>query len=80
MGAGFAYNLTYRVQSFKMIMAYQRKPPKMATSSSGALTSQMKGMINGASSGDRIIIEGIRATEAKYGFKANLAPIIITIR
>lgn len=52
----------------------------MATSSSGALTSQMKGMIRGASSGDRIIIEGIRATEAKYGFKANLAPIIITIR
>ncbi|MDC0105052.1 gliding motility protein GldM [Bacteroidia bacterium] len=80
MGAGFAYALTYRVQSFKMIMAYQRKPPKMANSSSGALTSQMKGMIRGASSGDRIIIEGIRATEAKYGFKANLAPIIITIR
>ena len=40
----------------------------------------MKGMVKSAQGGDRILIEGIRATEAKYGFKANLSPIIITIR
>ena len=80
MGAGFAYNLNYRVNSFKMIMAYKRRPPVMASSNSGVLTSKMKGMIKSAKAGDRILIEGIRATEAKYGFKANLSPIIITIR
>lgn len=80
MGAGFAYNLTYRVTSFKMIMAYKKRPPVMASANSGALTSQMRGMINSASPGDRILIEGISAQEAKYGFKANLSPIIITIR
>jgi len=80
MGAGFAYNLNYRVEGFKMIIAYKRKPPVMASSNSGVLTSQMKGMMRSASAGDRILIEGIRATEAKYGFKANLSPIIITIR
>jgi gliding motility-associated protein GldM len=80
MGAGFAYNLNYRVQGFKMIIAYKRKPPVMASSSSGVLTGQMKSMMKSARAGDRILIEGIRATEAKYGFKANLSPIIITIR
>ncbi|MGB1039209.1 MAG: GldM family protein [Bacteroidia bacterium] len=80
MGAGFAYNLKYRVTGFKMIMAYKRKPPVMASSGSGALTSQMKSMIRSGKPGDRILIEGIRAKEAKYGFKANLSPIIITIR
>jgi gliding motility-associated protein GldM len=80
MGAGFAYNLKYRVTGFKMIIAYKRKPPVQASSNSGALTSQMKSMIRSARAGDRILFEGIRATEAKYGFKANLSPIIITIR
>jgi len=80
MGAGFAYNLKYRVTGFKMIMAYRRKPPVMASASSGALTSKMRSMIKSAKPGDRVLIEGIRATEAKYGFKANLSPIIITIR
>jgi hypothetical protein len=80
MGAGFAYNLQYNITGFKMIMAYKRRPPKMASSSSARLTGQMRGMVKSASSGDRILIEGIRATEAKYGFKANLSPIIITIR
>ncbi|PCJ66502.1 MAG: hypothetical protein COA58_06915 [Bacteroidetes bacterium] len=80
MGAGFAYNLKYRVNGFKMIMAYKRRPPVMASSSSGVLTSKMRGMIKSAKAGDRILIEGIRATESKYGFKANLSPIIITIR
>jgi gliding motility-associated protein GldM len=80
MGAGFAYNLNYRVQGFKLIMAYKRKPPVMKQSNSGALTGAMRSLIKSAQKGDRILIEGIRAKEAKYGFKANLSPIIITIK
>ncbi len=80
MGAGFAYNLKYRVTGFKMIVAYRRKPPVMATGSGSTLTGQMKSMISSAGPGDRILFEGIRAREAKYGFNANLSPIIITIR
>jgi gliding motility-associated protein GldM len=80
MGAGFAYDLNYRVQGFKMIIAYKRRPPQQASSSSGTLTDQMKSLMRSAGSGDMIIIEGIRATEAKYGFRANLSPIIITLK
>ena len=80
MGAGFAYNLNYRVTGFKLIMAYKRRPPVMASSQNGALTSKMRSMIKSAKSGDRILIEAIRAKEAKYGFNANLSPIIITLR
>ncbi|MEY2924274.1 MAG: gliding motility protein GldM [Bacteroidota bacterium] len=80
MGAGFAYNLNYRVTDFKLIIAYARKPPVMASGSGSALTGQMRSMISSAGPGDRILIEGIRASEAKYGFTANLSPIIITIR
>jgi hypothetical protein len=80
MGAGFAYNLNYRVQGFKLIMAYKRKPPVIASSNSGALTPRMRSLVKSASKGDRILIEGIRAKEAKYGFKSNLSPIIITIK
>ncbi|MBT8326800.1 MAG: hypothetical protein KJP21_03690, partial [Bacteroidia bacterium] len=68
------------VTGFKMIVAYKRKPPVMATGSGSALTGQMKSMIRSAGAGDRILFEGIRAKEAKYGFNANLSPIIITIR
>jgi gliding motility-associated protein GldM len=80
MGAGFAYNLNYRVDNFTMILVYKRKQAVTAQSSSGSLTGQMKNMLNSASSGDIVLIEGIRATEAKYGLKASLSPIIITIR
>ncbi len=80
MGAGFAYDLKYRVQGFKMIMAYKRKPPVMESSSSGVLTPAMQNLIKNAAPDDRILIEGIRAVEAKYGFSANLSPIIITIK
>jgi gliding motility-associated protein GldM len=80
MGAGFAYNLNYRVTDFKLIIAYARKPPVMASGSGSQLSGQMRSMISSAGPGDRILIEGIRASEAKYGFTANLSPIIITIR
>ena len=80
MGAGFAYNLQYRVTGFKLIIAYARKPAVMAQASGPALTGQMRSMINSTKPGDRVLIEGIRAKEARYGFNANLSPIIITIR
>ena len=61
-------------------MAYKRKPPVIESSPNGALTSRMKSLIRSAKKGDKILIESIRAKEAKYGFKANLSPIIITIK
>jgi len=61
-------------------MAYNRKPPVMESSNSGVLTGRMISLIKSAQKGDRILIEGIRAKEAKYGFSANLSPIIITIK
>ncbi len=80
MGQGFAYNLTYRVTSYRFIFAPARRPATMVSGSGGALTGQMRSMIASAKKGDRILIEGIKAKEAKYGFQANLSPIVITIR
>ncbi|MBR9860446.1 gliding motility protein GldM [bacterium] len=80
MGQGFAYDLNYRVQSFRFIFAPARRPATMVTGSGSALNAQMQAMIRSASPGDRILIEGIRASEARYGFNANLSPIVITIR
>ncbi|MFY0643573.1 MAG: gliding motility protein GldM [Bacteroidia bacterium] len=80
MGQGFAYNLAYRVTQFRFIYAPARRPATMVTGNGSALTSQMRSMIGSAKKGDRILIEGIKAKEAKYGFSANLSPIVITIR
>jgi preprotein translocase subunit YajC len=53
----------------------------MASSSNGQLTGQMQNMISKLKSGDRIIIEGIRAHVDVNGktIPANLRPIIITV-
>lgn len=80
MGQGFAYDLNYRVTGFRFIFAPARRPATMVTGNGPTLNSQMKSLIGSADRGDRIIIEGIKATEAKYGFNANLSPIVITIR
>ncbi|MFT5818703.1 MAG: hypothetical protein ACJAR8_001257 [Bacteroidia bacterium] len=74
-------DLEYTVISFKMIIAFKDNPAIMASSSSNQLTSQMQGMLSRVTTGDRIIIEGIRAkSEVKGEFiRANLSPIVITV-
>lgn len=80
MGPSFAYNLTYRVNGFRFIFAPARRPATQFVGNGSAITPQMKSAIASAQSGDRIIIEGIKVTEAKYGFSNNLSPIVITIQ
>jgi gliding motility-associated protein GldM len=80
MGPSFAYNLTYRVNGFRFIFAPGRRPATQFIGNGSALTNEMRSAIAGAQSGDRIIIEGIKVTEAKYGFSNNLPPIVITIQ
>jgi len=74
-------DLEYTVIGFKMIIAFKDNPAIMASSSSNQLTSQMQEMLSRVKSGDRILIEGIRATAIykDQTFKANLSPIIITV-
>ncbi len=79
MGAGFAFNLNYRVVSFKLIVAYQDRPPVMFSGTGSAITGQMRSAIAGAKDGDRILFEAIEAEEKNHGFKANLSPIIIEL-
>lgn len=80
MGPSFAYNLTYRVNGFRFIFAPGRRPATQFVGNGSALTNEMRSAIAGAQKGDRIIIEGIKVTEAKYGFSNNLSPIVITIQ
>jgi hypothetical protein len=74
-------DLEYTVISFKMIIAFKDNPAIMASSSSNQLTSQMQGMLSRVKTGDRILIEGIRAkSEVKGEFiRANLSPIVIRV-
>ncbi|HAV25441.1 MAG TPA: hypothetical protein DCX01_04610 [Bacteroidetes bacterium] len=74
-------DLEYTAISFKMIIAFKDNPAIMAFSSSNQLTSQMQGMLSRVTTGDRILIEGIRAHVDVNGktIPANLRPIIITV-
>jgi hypothetical protein len=74
-------NFEYTVNGFKLIAVPKDVPPSMASSSNGQLTGQMQNMISKLKSGDRIIIEGIRAHVNVNGktIPANLRPIIITV-
>jgi hypothetical protein len=74
-------NFEYTVNGFKLIAVPKDAPPHMASSSNGQLTGQMQNMISKLKSGDRIIIEGIRAHVDVNGktIPANLRPIIITV-
>ena len=74
-------DLEYTVISFKMIIAFKDNPAIMASSNSDQLTSQMQGMLSRVKTGDRILIEGIRAKLEVNGefMRANLSPIVITV-
>jgi gliding motility-associated protein GldM len=79
MGQGFAYDLKYNVTQYRFIFAPKRGEARIVNGSGPLVNGQMKSLINGARKGDRIIIEGIKAREASYGFNANLSPIVITV-
>jgi hypothetical protein len=80
MGRGFAYDLEYEIKSYSMIIAYRDRPAKMMKANGGRITHQMRIALEATQIGDRIIIEGIRAKNVQYGFKANPSPIIIVVR
>jgi hypothetical protein len=74
--------LEYTVTSFKMIVAYKNAPATMASSNNSQFTSNMTKMLSRIKSGDRILIEGIRASTDidNKTYRANLSPIVITVR
>jgi antitoxin component YwqK of YwqJK toxin-antitoxin module len=78
--SGFSYNLEYKVLSYRLIIAFKDRPPYAENGVSDSLTPTMLAQLAQTYNGDRILIEGIRAVESKYGFKANLSPILINIR
>lgn len=73
--------LDYVVQSFKLITARKSAPASMATSNSNQITESMTAMLSKLQSGDRILVEGIRAQVDVEGktIRANLSPVIITV-
>jgi hypothetical protein len=64
-----------------MIIDFKDAPATMATSNSAQLTTQMTKMLSSVSTGDRILIEGIRAQADVDGktIRANLSPIVLTV-
>ena len=74
-------SLTYTVSYFTMIIAYKNSPAKSTTSSSNKLTGNMKTLLKSLNSGDRVLIEGIKAETVIDGetYRAFLSPFILTV-
>ncbi|MBR9861061.1 hypothetical protein GYB22_10025 [bacterium] len=82
MGQGFAHPLNYRVQSYHFALKplHPRDSSFEAIGTGSALSAEMRNIISVSGAGDQIIISEIKATEAQYGWEADLSPIRITLR
>ena len=79
MGPGFAFEgINYNVTSFQFIFAPRREDAILINGSGPMITGQMKGALNRAKRGDRVIIDKIRARGPDG--ERNLLPIMIEIQ
>lgn len=79
MGQGFAFDgINYRVTSYQFIFAPKRGEAKMVRGNGSAISGSMKGIIQKARKGDRILVDKIRATGP--GGTRTLLPLMIEIR
>ena len=74
--------LNYTISEFKMIVAFKDDPPVFASSNSNLLTQYMMNMLGRIKSGDRVLIEGIKAKSQVNGktIRAYLSPIIYEVK
>ncbi len=79
MGAGFAYNFSYSVTAYNLIVVYKDAPPEMHSASSSRLTGAMRTSIQKIKPGDKLIFEGIKVVQDNFGTRHNLSPIIIEV-
>jgi gliding motility-associated protein GldM len=80
LGDDFAYNLPFRVTSFRFIYIPKRGDFKSAEGTGNTLTPLMKSAMCGAQSGDRFLIENITATNSQYGITKSVAPMNLVVR
>ena len=80
LGEDFAYDLPFRVTSFRFIYAPRRGNAVRMPTSGNRLTPAMKRLTCNANQGDQFIIESIKAKDVKYGIIRNVPPMTITIR
>ena len=75
-------SVTYTVGYFTMIIAYKNSPARSMSSASNKLTENMTTLLKSLNSGDRVLIEGIKAETVIDGktYRAFLSPFIITVR
>ncbi|MCB9261608.1 MAG: gliding motility protein GldM [Flavobacteriales bacterium] len=78
MGEGFVVDgITYSVTSYQFVLAPRRGEAFLTKGNGGAINGAMKGAIQKANRGDRIIVDQIRATGP--GGSVTLQPIMIEI-
>ena len=80
MGMGFAYNLHFKVTHSRLVVQYLNDVAYIEEVDSNSLTTTMRQALRRMQNGDLLILEEIRAKEIKYGFEANLNPIIHSFR
>lgn len=79
MGQGFAFDgIKYKVTSYQFIFAPKRGEAKVVRGNGPIITGTMKGIIQKARKGDRILVDKIRAVGP--GGNRTLLPIMIEIR
>ena len=80
LGSDFAYDLPFRVTSYRFIYQPRNRPPIVLSANGSTLTSQMKNYICNSRSGDRFTFEQIKAKSTRYNISRSVPPISVVIR
>ena len=80
LGEGFAYNLPFKVTSFRLTYAPKRGNAVRLRTNGNKLTPEMKRLLCGCSAGDQFIIENIKSKNSEYGIQRAVSPMTITVR
>lgn len=79
MGDDFAYNMGWKVTSYRYIYVHKTKEPNIGNVSGSAVPTELKNLLRGARKGDILIIQDIKARDTKYGIDKSLNPISLNL-
>jgi gliding motility-associated protein GldM len=81
LGMDFAYDMNFVVNKYTITLVFNNKPAVRRTVNGNAIPSDIRSQICNMRRGEKVLIEGIKAKDSRYGIvKTNIDNVIITIR
>ncbi len=80
LGMDFAYDMRWRVLSYKVIYIPRNRPAVWKQVTGSAIPSDVKQWFRSAQPGDRFSIESVKAQDTEYGIRRNLNPTSFVMR